>query len=93
MNETREEIGRLISSSLGSREGEVDARAAEAVGNLDEGEGLEKLREVLSRPDQIKPWYKRWWMLGLCCVLLFIGVWFVQSVTYNTKATSHVRKA
>lgn len=88
MNETREEIGRLISSSLGSREGEVDARAAEAVGNLDEGEGLEKLREVLSRPDQIKPWYKRWWMLGLCCVLLFIGVWFVQSVTYNTKATS-----
>lgn len=88
MNETREELGRLISSSLGSREGEVDARAAEAVGHLDEGEGLEKLREVLSRPDQIKPWYKRWWMLGLCCVLLFIGVWFVQSVTYNTKATS-----
>ena len=90
MNEAREEIGRLISSSLGSREGEVDGRVAEAVGNVESEAGLQKLREVLSRPDQIKPWYKRWWMLGLSCVLLFIGVWFAQSVTYDTKATSLV---
>ena len=90
MNEMREEVGRLISSFLGSREGEVDARVAEAVGHLEEGEGLEKVREVFAKDREHKPWYKKGWMLFLWALLLMVGIWFwsVVSVADTTSSAN-----
>ena len=88
MNETREEIGRMISSSLGSRDGEVDGRVAEAVGHLEDGEGLEKVREVFAEGRENRPWYKRGWMLCLWGLLLVVGIWFLSVVSFDPKAKS-----
>lgn len=90
MNKLQEEVCVLVSSALGGHQGQVDGRVVEVVGDVESEAGLRKLGKVISQSGRTKPWYKRWWMLGLCCALLLTGIWLVQTITFDAKAVSPI---
>ncbi|MGJ8655865.1 MAG: hypothetical protein ACSHX6_05380 [Akkermansiaceae bacterium] len=75
MSEIRDEVGVLVTGSLGGRDGEVDGRVAEVVGSVDEG-ALVVLKGVFAGGGRVVPWYKYrcWWRLGLWVVFLVMMV-------------------
>ena len=91
MDELRSNVCEAVTGAFddrGGKEAKVSGLVDKAVSDVESEAGLEKLGEILSRSERVKPWYKCWCVLGLVVVLLLTMGWFFWVVNFGQKGAA-----